>query len=156
MLLLTIVAAAVVAYLCSTPVSYYVDFLWFGALGYASVFWTRLALQGAVFCAFAVVTVIVLFGAYWALRPERLDELLGATVPVNCQRVDLPIRSLMNLGALVISLAIAAEAGATLSESGTTLVLWWYAPHTTTLDPIFGRPLGFYLFQLPAWELLTG
>src|SRR6185437_9606460 len=35
-------------------------------------------------------------------------------------------------------------------------VLWWYAPHTATPDPIFGKPLGFYLFQLPAWELLTG
>jgi uncharacterized membrane protein (UPF0182 family) len=156
MLILTIVVVAVVAYLGSTTVSYYVDFLWFGALGYASVFWTRLALQGAVFCAFAVVTFIVLFGAYWALRPERLDELLGATILVNRQRVELPFGSLINLGALVISLAIAAEAGVTLSESWTTLVLWWYAPHTSMLDPIFGRPLGFYLFQLPAWELLTG
>jgi uncharacterized membrane protein (UPF0182 family) len=99
---------AVVAYLCSTTVSYYVDSLWFGVLGYASVFWTRLALQVAVFCAFAVVTFIVLYGAYWALRPEHLDELLAARILVNRQRVDLPIGPLVNLGALVVSLAIAA------------------------------------------------
>lgn len=156
MLMLTIVVVAVLAYLCSTTVSYYVDSLWFGALGYASVFWTRLALRVAVFCAFAVVTFIVLYGAYWALRPEHLGELLGPTILVNRQRVDLPIGPLLNLGALVVFLAIAAQAGATLSGSWTTLVLWRYAPHTTTVDPIFGRPLGFYLFQLPAWELLTG
>ncbi|MHB8813314.1 MAG: UPF0182 family membrane protein [Steroidobacteraceae bacterium] len=156
MVILTIVVAVVVAYLFSTTVSYYVDSLWFGALGYVSVFRTRLALQVAVFCAFAVVTFIVLYGAYRALRPEHLDELLGARILVNRQRVDLPIGSLVNLAALVLSLVIAAETGATLSGSWTTLVLWWYAPHTAMLDPIFGRPLGFYLFQLPAWELLTG
>jgi uncharacterized protein len=156
MLLLAIVVVVVVAYLCSTTVSYYVDSLWFGALGYASVFWTRLALGAAVFCAFAVITFIVLYGAYWALRPEQLGELPGASILVNRQRVNLPIGPLLNLGALVVSLAIAAQVGATLSGSWTTLVLWWYAPHTATLDPIFGRPLGFYLFQLPAWELLTG
>ena len=155
-LILTIVVVVVVAYLCSTTVSYYVDSLWFGALGYASVFWTRLTLQVAVFCAFAIVTFIVLYGAYWALRPEHLEELLAARILVNRQRVDLPIGLLVNLGALVLSLVIAAETGATLSESWTTLVLWWYAPHTATLDPIFGRPVGFYLFQLPAWELLAG
>ena len=153
--MLTIVVVAIVAYLCSTTVSYYVDSLWFHALGYGSVFWTRLDLRVAVFCAFAVVTFFVLYGAYWALRPERLGELPGATILVNRQPVNLPIGPLMNLGALIVFLAISAQAGATLSGSWTTLVLWRYAPHTATLDPIFGRPLGFYLFQLPAWELLT-
>ena len=156
MLLLTIVVVAVAAYLFSTTVSYYVDSLWFGALGYASVFWTRLALRVAVFCTFAIVTFIVLYGAYWALRPEQLGELPHATILVNRQSVDLPIGPLVNLGALVVCLAIAAQTGATLSGSWTTLVLWRYAPHTAALDPIFGRPFGFYLFQLPAWELLTG
>ena len=147
---------AVAAYLCSTIVSYYVDSLWFGALGYASVFWTRFNLRVAVFCAFSVVTFTVLYGAYRALRPEHLGELPGATVLVNRQRVTLPIGPLLNLVALVVSLGIAAQAGATLSRSWMTLVLWRYAPHTVTPDPIFGRPLGFYLFELPAWELLTG
>ena len=81
MLLLTIVAAAVVAYLCSTPVSYYVDFLWFGALGYASVFWTRLALQGAVFCAFAVVTVT--FTVCVPLLAAMLDGENAALAPAG-------------------------------------------------------------------------
>ncbi len=155
-LILTIAVVAVLAYMCSTAVSYYVGYLWFGALGYVSVFWTRLDLEVAVFCAFAAVTFIALYGAYWALRPERLEQLLGATILINRQRMDLPIGPLVNLVALVVSLVIALEASASLSEQWTTLVLWWYAPHTAMLDPIFGRPLGFYLFQLPAWQLVTG
>jgi uncharacterized protein len=155
-LILTVGAVAVLAYLCSTTVSYFVDSLWFGALGYLSVFWTGLDLKVAVFCAFAVITFAVLYGAYWALRPQRLDELLGATILVNRQRVDLPIGPLVNLAALGVSLVIAAEVGASLADSWTTLVLWWYAPPTAAVDPIFAMPLGFYLFELPAWQLLTG
>jgi uncharacterized membrane protein (UPF0182 family) len=40
----------------------------------------------------------------------------------------------------------------------TTLALYRYAPAATgaPADPIFGRPITFYLFTLPAWELLSG
>jgi uncharacterized protein len=39
-----------------------------------------------------------------------------------------------------------------------TLALYWYAQPAATpvLDPIFARPLTFYLFTLPAWELIAG
>jgi uncharacterized protein len=39
-----------------------------------------------------------------------------------------------------------------------TLALFWYAPRTlgTIADPIFGLPLNFYLFALPAWQLIAG
>jgi uncharacterized membrane protein (UPF0182 family) len=37
------------------------------------------------------------------------------------------------------------------------LGLFWYAPRAAgAADPIFGRPLNFYLFTLPAWELIAG
>jgi uncharacterized membrane protein (UPF0182 family) len=38
-----------------------------------------------------------------------------------------------------------------------TLALYWYAPAAgAAADPIFGRPITFYLFTLPAWHLITG
>jgi uncharacterized membrane protein (UPF0182 family) len=38
-----------------------------------------------------------------------------------------------------------------------TFALYWYAPRTNGIvDPIFGRPLNFYLFTLPAWQIITG
>jgi len=37
-----------------------------------------------------------------------------------------------------------------------TFALFWYAPHATgsLADPIFGKPLNFFLFTLPAWQLI--
>jgi hypothetical protein len=45
-----------------------------------------------------------------------------------------------------------------MEEQWPTLALYWYAPPTTgnVADPIFGLPLNFYLFTLPAWHLLVG
>src|SRR5262249_13632737 len=58
---------------------------------------------------------------------------------------------------LVLSVLIAAAAGASLMAEWPTLALYLYAPPTGgAADPIFGRPLSFYLFTLPAWQLITG
>jgi uncharacterized membrane protein (UPF0182 family) len=39
-----------------------------------------------------------------------------------------------------------------------TLALFWYAPRAAggVVDPIFGKPLNFFLFTLPAWQLIAG
>jgi uncharacterized membrane protein (UPF0182 family) len=39
-----------------------------------------------------------------------------------------------------------------------TLALFWYAPRATggVVDPIFGKPVTFFLFTLPAWQLIAG
>jgi uncharacterized membrane protein (UPF0182 family) len=41
-----------------TALSYYVDALWFGSLGYAAVFWRTLNIQAAVFSAFEAITLL--------------------------------------------------------------------------------------------------
>ena len=50
-----------------------------------------------------------------------------------------------------------------MTAQWTTLALYWHgrsdavrAAAGAAVDPIFGRPLTFYLFTLPAWQLLSG
>ena len=148
--------------------SYYVDALWFESLGYASVFWTRLNLQVATFGAFALVTFTVLYGAFLTLKPARLGELIGGAILINGQRVNPAVEPVVKLIALGLSLAIAAATGTSMMARWTTWALFWHAPRGTTtgaaaavtspagtLDPIFGRPLTFYFFTLPACQLIA-
>ncbi len=138
-------------------VSYYVDALWFDSLGYAAVFWTRLNLQALTFAAFSIVSFVAIYGAFLALKPARFDQLIGGRILINQQWVQLPIEPVLKLVVLGLALAIAAANGAAMMTSWTTFALYWLAPpDTLTLDPIFGRPLGFYLFTLPAWQLIAG
>jgi uncharacterized protein len=141
----------------STAASYYVDALWFESLGFASVFWTRVSLQAATFGAFALVTFVVVFGVFRALKPNSLGQLIGATILVNRRPVTLPVEPVLKLIGLGLSLGIAAVTGASMMERWMSLALFWDAPRNAALpDPIFGQSLDFYLFTLPALQLISG
>jgi uncharacterized membrane protein (UPF0182 family) len=154
-IILAIVAAVFLG--GGTLVSYYVDALWFDSLGYAAVFWTRINLQAATFAVFALLTFVAIYGAFLVLKPARFDELIGGRILINQQWVQVPIEPVLKLVALGLALAIAAANGGGMMSSWNTFALFWDAPRdASTLDPIFGRQLGFYLFTLPAWQLIAG
>lgn len=153
--LLALVAAVVLG--GGAGLSYYVESLWFDSLGYVDVFWKTLSLQAAVFTVFAAVTFLVLYGSFLLFKPARLGELTGGPIMINGQPLKLPVEPVLRLIALGLSLAIAVVTGAGMMADWSTLALYWYAPAAAPpLDRVFGRPLTFYFFTLPAWELLTG
>ena len=145
--------------------SYYVEALWFGSLGYEDVFWKTLNLQGAIFGVFAAVTFVALYGSFLALKPAQFgahggDEFLI----VNGRPVRIPVGPVLRVAALIGSAAIALGTGAAMMEDWPTFALWWYGragsavvpPADRMTDPIFGRPIAFYLFTLPTWDRIAG
>ena len=82
----------------------------------------------------------------------------GHTILIGGQSLKLPVEPALRVMALSISLVVAAVAGAAMMAEWPTLALFWYAPHITNgiVDPIFGKPLNFFLFTLPAWQVLLG
>src|SRR5881296_1706037 len=142
-----------------TSLSYYVDVLWFGSLGYGDVFWKTIRLQTGIFTAFAAATFLILYGSFLALKRAHLPDLpSGQTIIVGGQPLRLPVEPVLRLIALGVSLAIAAATGAGIMVEWPTLALFWYAARTTggVVDPIFGKALNFFLFTLPAWQLIVG
>ena len=142
-----------------TALSYYIDALWFGSLGYGDVFWTTLRVQWVALTAFAVATFLILYGSFLALKRAHLPNLPSShTIFIAGQPVKLPVEPVLRLLGLGVSLAVAAATGASMMLEWPTLALYGYAPRATgeLVDPIFGKPLSFYLFTLPAWQLLLG
>ncbi|HEY4763261.1 MAG TPA: UPF0182 family protein [Candidatus Sulfotelmatobacter sp.] len=157
--LLILVVLAVIFFGSRACLSYYVDVLWFRSLGYGDVFFKTLGLQWEVFLAFAVATFLILFGSFLALKRAHLSDLPdGHTILIGGRPVKLPVGPVLQLIALGVSLAIAAATGAAMSGEWLTLALFWYAPRTagSLVDPIFGKPLNFFLFTLPAWQVIAG
>jgi uncharacterized membrane protein (UPF0182 family) len=151
---------AVLILSAGTTLSYYVEALWFSSLGYIDVFWKTLNLQSAVFIGTAVITFLVLYGAFRALKPDNLGPLgAGGHIMINGQPVTLPVEPVLRLIALVAAIFIAIVTGFSLMADWPTLALYWYgrdAVPAATVDPIFGRPIPFYLFTLPALDLIVG
>jgi uncharacterized membrane protein (UPF0182 family) len=142
-----------------SALSYYVDVLWFRSLDYGEVFWKTLSLQWGVFAAFAAATFLILYGSFLALKRAHLSDLpSGHTILIGGRPVKLPVEPVLRLIALGISLAVAAASGAGMMAEWPTLALFWYAPPATggVVDPIFGKPLNFFLFALPAWQFIVG
>jgi uncharacterized membrane protein (UPF0182 family) len=141
-----------------TALSYYVDSLWFGSLGYGEVFRRTLSLQWAVFAAFFAVTFLFIYGWILALRRAHQADLPDDhMIVVGGQLLKLPVARVLRLIGLVVSLVVAAVTGASVMMEWPTFALYWYAPRAAdAVDPIFGKPINFFLFTLPAWQFLTG
>jgi uncharacterized membrane protein (UPF0182 family) len=142
-----------------TAASYYVDALWFSSLGYQDIFFTTLSLQWSVFAAFSVATFLVVYGWFLALRRSYQTDLLGGGIIfIGGQPLKLPVGRILRGIVLAISLVIALATGAGMMAEWPTFALYWYAPRIAggVVDPIFGKPLHFYLFVLPAWQVITG
>src|SRR5690349_10758906 len=67
-LFLLLVLVLLVSILSRGWLGYYVDDLWFNALGYGPVFWKTLRLESAGFGVFAVATFLILYGAFRGLK----------------------------------------------------------------------------------------
>lgn len=142
-----------------TAVSYYVESLWFESLGYAGVFWKSLSLQWTVFAVFTGCTFAILYGWFRILIKATRSHMQNAgTFVIGTRTVSLPVEGVLRFGGLLLAIFIALAAGASMMAEWPRFALYWYHPGVGRglADPIFGRPLSFYLFTLPAWQFISG
>ena len=117
------------------------------------------AFNGSSLRHFSAVTFLFLYGWFLALRRAYRPDLPDDHVIfVGGQSLEATGRSHLAPGGLVVSLLIAVVTGASNMMEWPTFALYWYAPRATggAVDPIFGKPISFYLFTLPAWQFITG
>jgi uncharacterized membrane protein (UPF0182 family) len=162
-LFFVLAAIAIIVFGSRTAISYWVDLLWFRSLGYSDVFWKSRAIEWGIFAAFAVGTFLYLFGVISAFRRSHSADLPDDhTIVIAGNPISLPVAPVLRLLAAGVSLIVALATGAAMQAQWSTLALFWYEPPATAgspgsfADPIFGRPLDFYLFTLPAWQLIAG
>ena len=154
-LLVVVLGAFLIA--CREALSYWVDLIWFQSLGYRDVFWTTWRLEWGIFVFFAAATFFILYAAFSALKRANQAFLPSDhTIVFGGQPVNLSVEPVLRILAVVVSFVIAIGTGATMASDWPVLALLWYAPRGGVADPIFGRPLSFFLFTLPAWQSLLG
>jgi uncharacterized membrane protein (UPF0182 family) len=154
-----LIALASGVFLCGRiGLSYWVDLLWFQSLGYSEVFRKSLGLQIADFVVFAGATFLILYGAFSAIRRSHEADLPRAhAIVIAGEQISLSVQPVLRVISFCVSIVIACVTGLGLMADWPTLALFWYAPHATgsVADPIFGKPLNFFLFTLPAWQLVN-
>ncbi|MFZ0743380.1 MAG: UPF0182 family protein [Terracidiphilus sp.] len=158
-ILFLFVVLAIILFGSRTALSYWVDLLWFRSLGYGNVFTRTLTLQWIIFGAFAAATFVILYGAFLLLNRSHRDDLPSDhTILIAGREVNLSVKPVLRIVGIGVSLVIAVASGAAMAAGWDTIALYWFAPRIsgTVVDPIFGKPLNFFLFTLPAWDLIAG
>jgi len=154
-----VAVVALILFGSRTALSYWVGLLWFESLGYGDVFARQLALQWGSFAAFAVITFCVLYGVFSILnRVHRTDMPLDRTIFFGGRELNLSVKPVVTFVAMSGSIVIALVTGGAMASEWPTLALFWFGSGagSNTADPIFGKSLSFFLFTLPAWNLLAG
>lgn len=137
--------------------SVYMETLWFGSLGYSSVYWTTFKYGWAVFAFFALATALLLRVAFFLLeRGFGVATFAPRRVVLNNEQVYIKPARVLRPAAWVVSILLGLIYGAGMGESWQTFALWLNRPQTSGVaDPVFGNTLGFYLFTLPALDSVT-
>ena len=148
--LLTILALLFVGLQAGARV--YTEWLWFDSLARASVYRTRLLAPAALFAGTAIISMVWLAGNWiWANRHVSLQEVFPG------QRA--PWAAFGERGLRLISLLAAAGFSAMtalgVAAAWPTLMLYASRQDYGIDDPLFGRDVGFYVFELPLYELIV-
>jgi uncharacterized membrane protein (UPF0182 family) len=155
-LLWLILAAVVIFFLLGSAVSVYVEALWFDSLGYASVYWYTVRARLVLFAIFSVLTFAIMRAAFWLLeRSFALSLQREFVVKLNTENVAVSPGSLLRPAAWVLSLIFGLGYGLSLSAQWERFALYLNQGATASPDPVFRKPLGFYLFTLPVYEALS-
>lgn len=156
--LIVIAAVVVIFILARVALSYWLDLLWFSSLGYSEIFWRTLGLEAAVFTVFAAATFLILFFALKAIRHSQQANLPRAREIMlqGGRTLNISIDPVLRIATWIVSLLAAFVSGTSMLSDWPTFALFLNAPRTTTVtDPIFGRPLSFFLFTLPALQTVV-
>ncbi len=91
------------------------------------------------------------FDADWELAQRLAQQPLGIGIVVGCAiALAAAPQTLIRVGAVVLSLSF----GIVLTKEWVRVLPALNFTTFEQLDPLFGKDLSFYIFQLPVWELL--
>lgn len=150
------IALAVVVLLLIGPrlIDGYVNWLWFGELGYRSVFTTVLLTRLLIFVVVTlVIGAIVFAGLALAYRSRPVFvPTIGPNDPVARYRTT--VMSRLRLFGLGIPAFIGILSGFVAQSYWVRIQLFLHGGSFGVTDPQFGLDLGFYAFDLPFYRLV--
>lgn len=149
-------AVVLVLILLSRVLAIYLSAAWFASLGFSAVYWYVFKLKVGLFVVFVLLTVLILRTAFWLLeRAFSSQTIEKRTIIVNNQPIQFsPERFVRPLG-WILAILFGLFYGIAMKSAWQTFALYFNQAAAASPDPIFQKPLGFYLFSLPVYDLIS-
>ncbi|HEU4477164.1 MAG TPA: UPF0182 family protein, partial [Pyrinomonadaceae bacterium] len=140
----------------SRSLSIYLSALWFGSLGYSSVYWYILKLKVGIFLVSLILTALILRAGLSVLeRIFSVHALAPRTIMVNNQPVQFSPGRFLRPVAWGIALIFAFFSALSMKGKWLEFAAYLHRTPTALSDPIFQKPLEFYLFSLPVLDAIS-
>jgi uncharacterized membrane protein (UPF0182 family) len=135
-------------------ISIYVETLWFETVGYESVYWYRLTIQLGAFGIFAVATAMSLAILFRFVSPH-VDENHSA-IEFAGETIVIPPTEFFNRLGSAGAIGFGLLFGLAYSVDWPRYALFLnQSAESGAIDPILEMPLNFYLFSLPALDMVS-
>jgi len=130
----------------------YTEWLWFDSLGFSSIYTTILTTRLWLFAAGAFVFLALLVSNLFLAR--RLSPASEDNVSIGQGIV--VVRRMLDIGILVAALFLSLIFGLVTSGHWETVLRFSNATNFNIIEPLLGRDVAFYIFNLPLYYLAQG
>ncbi|MFZ2447652.1 MAG: UPF0182 family protein [Syntrophobacteraceae bacterium] len=155
-----LVASAVVLVGSFVSARYFVEYWWFGSLGYEGYFWQKNLYQYAVLVSVSVTFFLIFFLNFWvASRHLGTTTQPGASAsPAASFKRYKELFQMFRTGSMwvytPISVILAIAVTLPIYDRWEAFLLYMFAPPTGASDPVFHNDISYYLFAYPIYTLI--
>jgi len=141
-----VVAIIVVLGLLST---FYTEVLWFDETGYQKVFWRSVATRVELGFAFGVLFAALMLLNLWIVRKITNPARMFSVPDQILERYRATLQPFMKWGVIIAAIVFGLFAGSGATVKWQQYLLFRHPSKFGSVDPIFHKDLGFYVFKLP-------
>ena len=140
--------------LAGRGISMYVEDLWFSSVGFRSVYWIRIGMQLGAFLIFAIATTLTLILLLRLVLPRAGES--RTILEFGGETIEVPGVNDLKRIAMLVSVGLGILFGLAYSVDWSRYALFLFRPGAAgRTDPILGRDLTFYLFEIPTYDALA-
>ncbi len=130
----------------------YTDLMWFESLGFRPVFVTVTVTRISLFIIGTLSTAIILTASLWVAHRFSVGEVNLPLPP----EMAISLRRAVVWGAVVITIVLSLIFGSVLASQWELFLRFTNSVPFGQTDPVYGRDLGFFIFNLPVYSFIQG
>ena len=137
-------------------VSYYTDWLWFGGLDHAAVFWRMLQARFASGILFGAIALLIVGTNIWLAGQFTRQALRLGGSPWEDGEAPGEVLLRSRMAYVVAAGALVFVLGNIGASQWPLLLRYMYDHPFGVSDPIFSQDVAYYVFSLPFYEFVAG
>ena len=150
--IIAIALVAILFVLASFARSIYTDFLWYGELGFRGIYIKVLTTRIALFAVGFIVTAILLAISLLTIN-RNTSGPGGLPIPEDLAKI---AGRLLTIIAIAATLIIGIVMGSFFASKWELFLRFTNAANFGVTDPLYGKDLSFYIFELPTYSFIQG